>query len=100
MSEAWRALLFADEDQARLAERDPVAPATRSEAALKKAAGKQLADGSPVHSFRTLLNELGTIVRNTCRRHDATSGDAIFEIDTTPNAKQAHALKLIQKTRL
>jgi hypothetical protein len=100
MSEAWRALLFADEDQARLAERDPVAPATRSDAALKKIAGKQLADGSPAHSFRTLLNELSTIVRNTCRRHDATSGDEIFEIDTTPNAKQAAALDLIQQIRL
>jgi hypothetical protein len=100
MSEAWRALLFADEDQARLAERDPVAPATRSDTALKKVASKQLADGSPAHSFRTLLNELGTIVRNTCRRHDATSGDAIFEIDTTPNAKQAAALDLIRQIRL
>jgi transposase len=100
MSEAWRALLFADEDQARLAERDPVAPATRSDAALKKIAGKQLADGSPAHSFRTLLNELSTIVRNTCRCHDATSGDEIFEIDTTPNAKQAAALDLIQQIRL
>jgi hypothetical protein len=100
MSEAWRALLFADEDQARLAERDPVAPATRSDTALKKVASKQLADGSPAHSFRTLLNELGTIVRNTCRRHNATSGDAIFEIDTTPNAKQAAALDLIRQIRL
>jgi transposase len=100
MSEAWRALLFADEDQARLAERDPVAPATRSDAALQKVASKQLADGSPAHSFRTLLNELSTIVRNTCRRHDATSGDEIFEIDTTPNTKQAQALDLIQQIRL
>jgi hypothetical protein len=82
MSEAWRALLFADEDLARLADRDPVAPATRSDAALQKVASKQLADGSPAHSFRTLLNELSTIVRNTCRRHDATSGDEIFEIVT------------------
>jgi transposase len=100
MSEAWRALLFADEDQARLAERDPVAPATRSDAALQKVASKQLADGSPAHSFRTLLNELSTIVRNTCRRHDATSADEIFEIDTTPNTKQAQALDLIQQIRL
>jgi hypothetical protein len=100
MSEAWRALLFADEDQARLAARDPVAPATRSDAALQKVASKQLADGSPAHSFRTLLNELSTIVRNTCRRHDATSGDEIFEIDTTPNTKQAQALDLIQQIRL
>ena len=100
MTDAWRPLLFADEDQARLATRDPVAPATRSEDALKKVASKQLADGSPAHSFRTLLNELSTIVRNTCRRHNATSGDEIFEIDTTPNAKQCAALDLIKQIRV
>ena len=100
MREAWRALLFADEDLARRAERDPVAPATRSDEARTKAASKQLADGSPAHSFRTLLNELATIVRNTCRRHDAACGDETFEIDTTPNAKQAQALDLIQQIRL
>jgi hypothetical protein len=55
MGEAWRSLLFADEDQARLAERDPVAPATRSDAALAKLASKRLADGSLAHSFRTLV---------------------------------------------
>ncbi|NEX21370.1 hypothetical protein G3480_13785 [Thiorhodococcus mannitoliphagus] len=63
MSEAWWAFLFVDEDQARLAERDPVAPATRSETAFEKAASKQLADGSPAHSFRTLLHELSAIER-------------------------------------
>ena len=34
--EAWRPLLFADEDQAAKTKRDPVAPAKRSEAALDK----------------------------------------------------------------
>ena len=100
MREAWRALLFADEDQARLAERDPVAPATRSEPALAKVASKRLADGTPAHSFRTLLNELATIVRNTCRRHTATGEAVIFEIDTTPNAKQRAALELIKQIRM
>jgi len=42
MSEAWRGLLFADEDQERLLERDPVAPATRSDAALEKVAASGL----------------------------------------------------------
>jgi predicted nucleic acid-binding protein len=49
------------------------------------------------HSFRTLLNELSTIVRNTCRRHKAPSGEQIFDIDTTPNAKQRTALDLIRQ---
>jgi transposase len=100
MGEAWRGLLFADEDQARLAARDPVAPATRSEAALDKVASKCLDDGSPTHSFRTLLNELSTLVRNTCRRKNADAKEHIFEIDTTPNAKQQEALRLIDAIRL
>ncbi len=100
MSEAWRGLLFADEDRERLRERDPVAPATRSDAALEKVASKLLADGSPAHSFRTLLTELATIVRNTCRRTNADPDEGTFEIDTTPNAKQRHALGLIDALRL
>jgi len=100
MGEAWRELLFADEDQHRLTERDPVAPATRSDEALAKVASKQLTDDSPAHSFRTLLNELSTIVRNTCRRKNAADGDAFFEIDTTPNQKQTAALNLINAIRL
>ncbi len=100
MSEAWRGLLFADEDQERLTRRDPVAPATRSEAALRKAATKQLPDGSPAHSFRTLLNDLATIVRNTCRRPNAPSDEATFDIDTTPTPKQSAALDLIKAIRV
>ena len=100
MSEAWRGLLFADEDQGRRAERDPVAPATRSDAALEKVKSKQLTDGSPAHSFRTLLNELSTLVRNTCQRNHPAVGDALFEIDTTPNSKQTAALDRIKAIRL
>jgi hypothetical protein len=66
MREAWREFLFADEDLERKKHRDPVAAAERSEAALDKVATRKLKDGSPVHSFRTLLDELSTIVRNTC----------------------------------
>ena len=58
MREAWRPLLFADEDLAAKANRDPVAPAKRSAAAIEKAATKTLPDGTPAHSFRTLLEQL------------------------------------------
>src|SRR3990172_7871454 len=44
MLEAWRALLFADEDQKGKKERDPVAPAKRSKAALAKVATQRLDD--------------------------------------------------------
>jgi hypothetical protein len=71
-----------------LAERDPAAPATRSEHALEKVAFKALNDGSPAHSFRTLLNELATIVRNTRRRTSADADAQTFDIDAAPNSKQ------------
>jgi transposase len=67
MREAWRELLFADTDQEAKATRDPVAPAQRSEAALHKAHRHTFDDGTPAHSGSTLMAELGSIVRNTCR---------------------------------
>jgi len=103
MREAWRELMFADTDQAAKASRDPVAPAKRSKAALAKAARHTLDDGTPAHSFATLLDELATIVRNTCRTPNPSNAgpDApTFEVLTTPNAKQQRALELLQQIRL
>ena len=99
MREAWRELMFADPDQAAKAVRDPVAPAKRSKAALAKAARHTLEDGTPVHSFSTLMAELATIVRNTCRAPKAGPNASTFEVLTTPNAKQQRALELLQKVR-
>ena len=98
MREAWRELLFADADQAAKAVRDPVAPAKRSAAALRKVSTGQLEDGTPAHSFATLMGELSTIVRNTCRTPHSGSGSSsgTFEIVTTPNPKQRRALELIK----
>lgn len=99
MTEAWRGLLFADPDREQRENRDPVAPAQRSGAAKRKIATKRLEDETPAHSFRTLLNELSGIVRNTCRRPHADD-HALFDIDTTPNSKQREALALIDAIRL
>ena len=99
MREAWRELMFADTDQAAKATRDPVAPAQRSKAALAKVAGRALDDGTPVHSFSTLMAELATIVRNTCRTPSAGPDAPSFEVLTTPNVTQRHALELIQQIR-
>jgi hypothetical protein len=63
--EAWREHMFADTDQLASATRDPVAPATRSKAALAKAGRHTPDDGTPVHRFSTLMAELAIIVR--CR---------------------------------
>jgi len=100
MREAWRELMFADTDQQAKATRDPVAPAKRSKAALAKAARHTLDDGTPVHSFATLLEELATIVRNTCRTPNIGPDAPTFEVLTTPNAKQQRAFELIQQIRL
>jgi hypothetical protein len=77
-----------------------VAPAKRSKAALAKVTRHTLEDGTPAHSFATLLEELATIVRNTCRTPHARPDAPSFEILTTPNAKQRRALELIQQIRL
>ena len=100
MREAWRELMFADTDQQAKTTRDPVAPAKRSKAALTKAARHTLEDGTPVHSFATLLGELAAIVRNTCRTPSAGPAAPTFEVLTTPNPKQRRALELIQQLRL
>jgi hypothetical protein len=99
MREAWRELMFADIDQAAKATRDPVAPAQRSQAALNKLASHTVDDGTPAHSFSTLMAELATIVRNTCRTPSAGPEAPTFDIVTTPNATQRHALDLIKQIR-
>ncbi len=94
LKEAWRALLFADEDQVARATRDPVAPAERSSEAKAKVARRHHEDGTPIHSFPTLLTELATIVRNTCRT-SAEADAPTFSVTTQPNPLQARAMVLI-----
>lgn len=96
MREAWRELMFADPDQDAKKTRDPVAPAKRSKAAEIKATSRQLHDGTPTHSFSTLLDELGTIVRNTCRTPDASPDAPTFDVTTISNPKQQRAFELIK----
>ena len=96
MREVWRALMFADTDQQAKTVRDPVAPARRSKAALAKVASHTLDDGTTAHSFRTLIEDLATIVRNTCRVPGDQKSSASFTIDTTPSQKQQRALDLLE----
>jgi len=96
MREAWRELMFADEDQDAKQKRDPVAPAVRSKPALNKVHTRTLADGSPAHSFRSLLDDLTTIVRNTCRVPGEQTSNGNFTIDTTPSDKQQRAQELLE----
>ncbi len=94
--EAWRPVLFADEDQDAKETRDPVAPAERSDTALEKVRTHTLDDGTSAHSFQTLMQELGTIVRNTCRTLGGDEASATFQIVTTASAAQRRAIDLIK----
>lgn len=95
MERAWAPLLFRDEDKPW--PEDPVAPARRSASAERKARAQHRPDGSPVHSFSTLLNALATLTKNRLRIHDR---EASFEklAEPTPLQQQAFALLGLQPT--
>jgi hypothetical protein len=96
MREALRPMLFADEmTEAEKDQRDPVAPAERSAAALEKIKTKKLADGTPAHDFRSLLDELSLIVRSTCRTRGAKPDAVTFEVVTSLSPLQQRALDLL-----
>jgi hypothetical protein len=92
LERAWASITFADEHGAE-PERDPVAPAQRSASATRKAQTRKLDNGEPTHSFATLLADLATIQRTTCRE---TISGATFPMTTTPTAAQQHALDLLE----
>jgi hypothetical protein len=93
LREAWRPMLFA-KDQAAKSQRDPVAPASRSKAAERKAQKRLAENGQPIHSFQTLMQELTGIERSTCRAPGSTDLDATFQVATTANTVQQRALDL------
>ena len=96
LRDAWRELMFADTEQQLKATRDPVAPAERSVSAQAKAATHTLADSTPAHSFATLMAELATLVRNTCRTPNAGADAPTFELITTAAPLHQRALALVQ----
>ncbi len=89
LRQAWRELTFADEQPPEQA--DPVAKATRSAAADRKAATKQTRAGQPAHSLRGLLAELSLQTRSTIRLADSP---ATFAKLAGPTPLQARALEL------
>jgi transposase len=100
MMEAWRPLIFADEDNDAKKTRDPVAPAKRSAKALQKVGTKRLEDGTEVHSFQTLLKSLATIVRNVCRYKNPGKKSPTFTMDTIPSKEQQRAFDLLATIRV
>ena len=95
MRENLTPMLFDDDDKpaAQRLRASVVAPAQRSPKALAKARSKRTADGAPVHSFRTLLEDLATVAKNRVRTPAARN--AAFDIITTPTALQQRAFDLL-----
>jgi transposase len=69
---------------------NPVAPATRSASAARKAARHLSTADQPLHSFRGLLEHLATLTRNTI-----TIGHTTFDKITMPTPTQHRAFELI-----
>jgi hypothetical protein len=100
MREAWRELLFADEDQDAKDCRDPVAPAKRSPAALAKINRGTTSDDFPLHSFKTLMDHLATVTQNTCRLAKSPPTTPTFNILASPTPHQEKAITLIKAIKL
>ena len=95
MRRALAPLLFDDDDRdaARAARRSIVAPAERSARAQRKATTKRTADGAPVHSFQTLLQDLATVAKN--RVQPTLPSAPAFDVITRPTALQQRAFDLL-----
>jgi hypothetical protein len=88
LRKAWAPLTYTDQDPP--ARGNPVAPASRSPAAQRKASTHLTPGGQPAHSFRGLLDHLATLTRQTI----AIGGHQIEKI-TTPTPVQRHAFDLL-----
>ena len=87
-------LLFDDEDPAaaRAQRSSVVAPAKPSPAARHKARTRRTRHGQPVHSFRTLLDDLATIAKNRILPKLSTAAPCDL---VRPTPRQQHALDLL-----
>ena len=95
MRERLKPMLFDDEflDEASASRPSPVAKAVRSAHAKAKDKTKHADDGLPLHSFRTLLQDLATLGYNIT--HTAVSPEAKILITTRPTPLQAKAFALL-----
>lgn len=88
-------LLFDDEflEQAQAAKPSAVAKAQRSAHAQAKDATRHAEDGLPLHSFRTLMQDLATLTYNVT--HTALNPKAKIVLTTRPTPLQEKAFKLL-----
>ena len=95
MRQRLKPMLFDDEqlDVASAARASAVLKATRSQHAKDKDASKTADDGLPLHSFRTLLKDLGTLAYNVT--HTQVSPDVKIVVTTRPTPLQTKAFELL-----
>ena len=95
MRQRLKPLLFDDDylEQASASRASPVLKAVRSEHAKAKDMNRTAADGTPLHSFRTLLADLGTLAYNIA--HTALNPAAKIIITTRPTPLQQKAFALL-----
>jgi hypothetical protein len=97
MRKALAPLLF-DEDKVTAEPSDKssvVAPSKRSKKARAKAATKKTPEKLPVHSFRTLMADLATIVKNKFHSN-GLEASLTFEKITQPTPLQQKAIELLE----
>jgi transposase len=97
MKAALAPILFVDNDKPAAATKrtTPVAAAQRSDDALTKATRKRTTDNTPVHSFTSLLADLGTLCANQIQPADDMPA---FTMTTTPTPLQRRAFELLDIT--
>ena len=95
MRQALAPLLFDEEDKqaAENARASVVAPAQRSARTAAKVASKRNQQGLPVHSFRTLLQDLATLTRNHIVPNSTEAQP--FDMLATPTSLQQRAFELL-----
>ncbi len=95
MRKRLTAVLFDDHDKesAEAARKSIVAPAPRSPAAKRKDWTKRTASDEPVHSFRSLVADLGTLCKNRVRLQSDPTAE--FYLFTRPTRPQQQALDLL-----
>ena len=96
MRERLAPILFEDDDReaARAARSTPVEKAEVSGSARAKASSKLTRDGMPVHSFATLMADLGTLTLNDVSL-PGRPGSA-FRMAARPTALQKRAFELLE----
>ena len=95
MRQRLKPMLFDDEhlEEASASRASPVLKAVRSGHAKANDASKHADDGLPLHSFRTLLKDLGTLTYNIT--HTSLNPEAKIVITTRPTPLQDKAFKLL-----